>query len=118
LLGDEPAHRVPEDVDTGQAKSVDEALGVPCGGLDSVRRSPGGGGHAGVVEQNDFAVGGKPVAEGRIVVVEFLRWPSPAISANLHGHQDRTGGRPRHDTNMLFLNRTDRSGTAQAYWIR
>jgi hypothetical protein len=38
LLGDEPAHRVAEDVDPGHTKSFDEARGVMDGGLDGVSR--------------------------------------------------------------------------------
>jgi hypothetical protein len=70
LLGDQPAHRVPDQVDGRQVQRVDERGGVRGHPLDRVRDDAAAGGDAGVVEQDDLAVGGEGVADGRVVVVE------------------------------------------------
>ena len=70
LLGDQAAHRVAEQVRGLQAQGVDERRGVGGHLLDGVRDDAAGGGDSGVVEQDDLAVGGEPVADRRVVVVE------------------------------------------------
>src|SRR6202044_145670 len=70
LLGDQAAHRVAGDVDRVQPERVDEADRVAGHRLYGVRHGPAGGSHAGVVEQDDLAVGGEGVAEGRVVVIQ------------------------------------------------
>jgi hypothetical protein len=87
LLGDQAAHRVPDHVDRVQAERVDEADRVAGHRLDGVGHSPAGGRHPGVVEQDDLAVAGEGVAQGRVVVIQ-------GAHEVLEKHQRRTTGHP------------------------
>jgi hypothetical protein len=70
FLGDQAAHRVPEQVGIGEAQGVDEADRVLGHGLDAVRDQAARRGDAGVVEQDDLAVGGQRVGQGGVVVIQ------------------------------------------------
>ena len=86
LLGDEPADREAEQIDSVEAERVDERDHPPRRLRDGAARLPGRGPDARVVDQDDLALGGERVGQRRIPVVQ--------VAAEVLQQHERQPGRP------------------------